>query len=112
LREEQQQPSEGIVFPENNFDYTANISNGKAREFYSSCGVNSMDDAFEKAAPAGVPIMYCKHCLRYSMGWCSKEGKKIPYKEPLFLALGDGRRFRLSFDCRKCMMMVLNDNIE
>ncbi len=112
LREEQQQPSEGIVFPENKFDYTANISNGKAREFYSSCGVDSMDDAFEKAAPAGVPIMYCKHCLRYSMGWCSKEGKKIPYKEPLFLALGDGRRFRLSFDCRKCMMMVLNDNIE
>lgn len=110
IREEQQPPTLPLSYIEKSFDYTANVSNGKAREFYTSCGVESIDDAFEKSNLADVPIMYCKHCLRYSMGWCSREGKKIPHKEPLFLLLGDGRRFRLAFDCKNCAMQVFGDN--
>jgi putative protease len=51
--------------------------------------------------------MQCRHCLRYSLGCCVKHGGSRPtWKEPLFLRLGDGRRFRLAFDCKNCQMNV------
>ena len=51
--------------------------------------------------------MQCRHCLRYALGYCVKHGGCAPqWKEPLFLRLGDGRRFRLEFDCRHCQMNV------
>ena len=56
------------------------------------------------------PLMTCCFCLRHAWGMCkkdrasSKPGSK--WTEPLFLVLGDGRRFRLEFDCRKCEMTV------
>lgn len=98
-----------LVYPEKSLDYTANVANGLAREFYESCGVKTISSAYELNAPAGVPIMYCKHCIKYSLGWCSKNGVKHSYKEPFYLIAGDGRRFRLLFDCKKCMMIVVSE---
>jgi putative protease len=41
------------------------------------------------------------------MGYCVKHGGQKPtYKFPLYLRLGDGRRFRLEFDCKHCQMNV------
>lgn len=55
--------------------------------------------------------MFCKHCLRYSMGWCPVHHKvKSPYREPYYLVSTDGRRFRLDFDCKVCQMKVSLDN--
>jgi putative protease len=55
-------------------------------------------------------LMFCKHCLRYSMGWCVKRGQqKSPYREPYYLVSSDGRRYRLSFDCKNCQMHVSAD---
>ena len=52
-------------------------------------------------------IMQCRHCLRYSLGYCVKRGGKKPsWKEPLFLELGDGRKFRLEFACKECQMNI------
>lgn len=52
-------------------------------------------------------IMQCRHCIRYSLGYCVKRGGEKPtWKEPLFLELGDGRRFRLEFNCAQCQMQV------
>jgi len=52
-------------------------------------------------------IMQCRHCIRYSLGYCVKRGGKKPtWKEPLFLELGDGRKFRLEFACNRCQMNV------
>ena len=75
--------------------------------FYKQHGVQSLEPAYEHDTRSGVPVMFCKHCIKYSMGWCSKNGEKIPYAEPLFLLSADGRRFRLSFDCKKCEMSVI-----
>ncbi len=53
------------------------------------------------------PLMQCRYCLRHEMGFCVKKGGKLPtWREPLYLRLGDGRRFRLEFDCRRCQMNV------
>ena len=49
--------------------------------------------------------MTCRFCIRHAWGQCKKE-KPGGWEEPLYLVLGDGRRFRLRFDCRKCEMTV------
>jgi putative protease len=54
-------------------------------------------------------LMQCRHCLRFSLGYCVKHGgQPAPWREPLFLRLGDGRQFRLQFDCRECQMNLFS----
>lgn len=54
--------------------------------------------------------MQCRYCLRHELGYCVKHGGKRPtWREPLTLRLGDGRCFRLEFDCRKCQMNVWSE---
>ena len=56
------------------------------------------------------PLMQCRYCLRHELGFCVRYGGQRPtWREPLFLRLGDGRRFRLEFDCSKCQMNVYAD---
>ena len=88
--------------------YLYNISNRLAREFYVEQGLSALEPAFEIRRPRGEQLlMQCRHCLRYSLGCCVKHGGSRPsWKEPLFLRLGDGRRFRLDFDCKHCQMNV------
>ena len=91
--------------------YLYNIANRLSCEFY---GVDA-PTAYELRGGDG-PIMQCRHCLRYAMGRCAKhasrqvtdghDGSPVGCKEPLFLRLGDGRRFRLEFDCKHCQMNV------
>ena len=88
--------------PSNSYPYLNNISNHQAATFY---GVDELS-AYELKGGDG-PIMQCRHCLRYSLGYCVKRGGKRPtWHEPLSLVLGDGRRFRLEFDCQHCQMNV------
>ena len=87
------------------FPYLYNVSNKQARRFYEQLNV-SAGDAYE-IRPQQGPIMQCRHCLRYSLGFCVKNGGRRPeWKEPLLLRLGDGRTFRLEFDCKRCQMNV------
>ena len=109
VREEQQPLPAALSFVDKSLDYTANVANASAREFYGSCGVQDVAPAFELEQPGDVPLMYCKHCIRYSMGWCSRKGERVPCKEPLSLVAGDGRRFRLQFDCKNCMMKLYSE---
>ena len=84
------------------YPYLYNISNQKARDFYGAKDLT----AFELKGGDG-PIMQCRHCIRYSLGYCVKHGGQRPtWREPLSLVLGDGRRFRLEFDCQHCQMNV------
>ena len=82
--------------------YQNNISNRQSAAFY---GTDELS-AYELKGGDG-PIMQCRHCIRYSLGYCVKRGGKRPtWHEPLSLVLGDGRRFRLEFDCQHCQMNV------
>ena len=90
----------------NKLSYQNNISNRQSAVFY---GTDELS-AFELKGGNG-PIMQCRHCIRYSLGYCVKRGGKRPtWHEPLSLVLGDGRRFRLEFDCAHCQMNVLVEN--
>ncbi|MDO4994707.1 MAG: U32 family peptidase [Bacteroidales bacterium] len=81
-----------------------NVSNSLARVFYEQQGCE-VEPAFELQHRADVPVMTCRHCLRYAMGWCQKRGGAKGPKE-LFLSLENGARFRLAFDCQNCMMQL------
>ena len=97
------------VYPSSALDYTANISNAKAEAFYRSHGVQTVERAYEEQPRAGVPLMFTRHCLRYSMGWCPVHQRgRSPFREPYYL-LHEGTRLRLEFDCARCEMRVINE---
>ena len=88
--------------PAYSYPYLYNISNRLSQTFYGA----NQQTAYELKGGAG-PIMQCRHCIRYSLGYCVKRGGKRPHwHEPLSLRLGDGRSFRLEFDCKNCQMNV------
>lgn len=94
-------------FPVSTLTYLGNVMNNSAAEFYKNHGVLKVMPAFEKEQPKDVVLMFCKHCIRYSMGWCPVHHKvRSPFREPYYLVSSDGRRFRLEFDCKQCQMKV------
>ncbi|MBR4276743.1 MAG: U32 family peptidase [Prevotella sp.] len=84
--------------------YLYNAANEEAKQFYREQGVEAT--AFETDG-GGRLLMQCRYCLRHEMGYCSKYTREMPWKEPLSLALSDGREFTLRFNCAKCQMEVL-----
>lgn len=96
------------AFPQQQLTYLGNVMNAAAESFYRDHSVLQVAPAFEKQPVDDAILMFCKHCLRYSMGWCpSLQKGRSPYKEPFYLVSGDNKRFRLDFDCRKCEMQVI-----
>jgi putative protease len=97
----------GVEYPEKQLDYTANIANQKARDFYASHGVEAMDDAFEiRQPPHEAPLMTTKHCLRYTMGWCPQHhNHQSPCQEPFYL-IHKQIKLRLQYDCNECVMRI------
>ena len=99
--------SSSISFPTYAYGYLYNIANREARTFYKVQGLKQIEPAFELQPPRRGLLMQCRHCLRYALGYCVKHGGRTPqWSEPLYLRLGDGRRFRLEFDCRHCQMNI------
>lgn len=95
------------AFPQSTLTYLGNVMNAQAVSFYAGHGVASIAPAFERAPAEKAVLMFCKHCLRYSMGWCPvHQRERSPYCEPYYLVSTDGKRFRLEFDCKNCQMKV------
>ncbi len=122
-------PETAHPFPAQELTYLGNVMNKEAAAFYRNHGVQRIASAFELQAtgdklqatgdkdslvsrssslkPEPKALMFCKHCLRYSMGWCPVHHKeRSPFREPYSLVSADGKRFRLSFDCKVCQMKV------
>ena len=96
--------------PAYDLPYLYNVSNRLARRFYDAQGIPTAT-AFEQREPSEALLMQCRHCLRYALGFCTKNGgQRPPWREPLSLRLGDGRMFPLQFDCRHCQMNVLKES--
>mgnify|MGYP000786444416 FL=1 len=95
----------------------ANVANTTAQNYYAAHGVKNASTAFElnsdykagstTATSAVPPLMTCRYCLRYALGYCVKNGGKRPtWHEPLHLEAKNGIRVRLAFNCAKCQMEV------
>ncbi len=96
-------------YPQSQLTYLGNVMNQQARLFYAAHGVRQVDPAYETTPPeGGVAVMFCRHCLRYSFGWCpSRQHRRSPFREPFYLVTDNNQRFRLEFDCRQCVMKVV-----
>ncbi len=93
-------------------DYTANVANHLARDFYLEQGVQQVDMAFEvnSISKTDTPkrLMQCRYCILAQLGHCKRKNPLRGVASPLSLRLADGRRLRLEFDCSKCQMNVYN----
>lgn len=103
---EERKHAEKAVFHQRELTYLGNVTNHLAETFYREHGVEYVQPGFEVKAQEGVPLMFTRHCIKYEMGWCPREGGKSEFKEPFFLT-HKGQSFELKFDCKKCEMQVL-----
>ncbi len=115
------------------YNYLYNASNRKAKDFYKEQGIGACSlEGFEHSGSLptegssmlitseyvqsggrgrnGLLLMQCRYCLRNEMGYCTKSGKRAPWKEPLTISISDGREFQLQFDCKNCQMNVISIN--
>jgi len=94
-------------FPTQKLSYLGNVTNKLAETFYKEHGVDEIQWGFEIKAEKDVALMFTKHCIKYEMGWCPREGKSVELKEPLYLKNND-QRYELHFDCKKCEMHIFS----
>ena len=83
-----------------------NVVNSLARQFYYNHGVEHIVEGLDSwASTHGERVMESSYCIRREIGECLKRGSKL--KEPLYLEHGR-HRYRLDFDCAKCMMSLID----
>ena len=104
VREYKREPK-SADFPLKQLSYLGNVTNKLAEEFYLEHGVEKVMPGFELKAEEGVPLMFTKHCIKFEMGWCPKQGYKATFKEPLFLR-NNNQEYKLTFDCKACEMRI------
>ncbi len=98
----------GIPFQTSSLSYLANVSNINAELFYKTAKVQNIDSAYELEAVEGATVMFCKHCILFTMGMCKKRSpeKLSEWKEPFFLS-SKNHELELKFDCSKCEMQII-----
>ncbi|MGN1280539.1 MAG: U32 family peptidase [Succinivibrio sp.] len=90
---------------ERHLGFKANIYNRRAYDFYSEHGAEDIEYAYEtQKKHAEECVLVSKHCLRYSFNLCPVRHRVKP--ETLYLEIGQSR-FRLEFDCARCLMKLI-----
>lgn len=89
-------------------DYKRNITNELHRAVYEDFGAQMIEYGLDKTLDfKGKEVMICKYCIRYELGLCSKNPKAPKVALPLYIQ-NEQHRFRLDFDCKKCVMKVVD----
>ena len=92
-----------VPYTETCLDYTGNVFNEKAKEFYQRHGVKEISPAAETGIDfAGKRVMKTKHCIRRQLDLCTSDAAA----EELILIDEDGHRFELRFRCADCGMEI------
>lgn len=105
----------------NHSDYSAdpltgkeNITNSLSAEFYAKHGIEVESIRMQNSIGGSKllndgALMTTKMCLKYELGKCPTHQQSDPdFPKTLYLSNRDGR-FRLSFDCKECVMKVMSD---
>lgn len=100
-----------IEYPISMVDFTTNIANRKARDFFEKRAVTVTENAIEIAPRRGeTTVMTTKYCIRHELNMCLKKtdkSKKQP-ATPLYIENKFGR-FRLLFNCDECEMQIVKE---
>ena len=114
-REEFQIQKTDHPYPVTQLDFTYNVANHMAREFYKRHGVTEIEKAFElQWDPGKSRVMVTKYCVKYELGKCARfqrdtMGEKVV--EPLTLKHGDNA-YKLKFNCKPCEMEIWEKDAE
>jgi putative protease len=114
-REEQQILKTDHPYPVQTLDFTYNVSNKLARQFYHRHGVEEIEKAFElQWDPGKSRVMVTKYCVKYELGKCPRYqratmGTKVA--EPLTLKHGEVE-YKLKFNCKPCEMEIWEKDAE
>ncbi len=102
-------------YPVTELDFTYNVSNKMARDFYKRHGVTEIEKAFEiQWDPGKSRVMTTKYCVKYELGKCARfqratMGEKVV--EPLTLTHGENV-YKLKFNCKPCEMEIWEKDAE
>jgi putative protease len=102
-------------YPVSQLDFTYNVSNQMARNFYKRHGVTDIEKAFElQWDPGKSRVMVTKYCVKYELGKCARfqrdtMGEKVV--EPLILKQGE-LEYKLKFNCKPCEMEIWEKDAE
>ncbi len=95
-----------VPFPKPELNFTANIINQLAQQFYARHGVQQSDWGFEKQSHVkDAELMRTRHCLLYMNNQCLKEHPEARKLLPLTL-YNDKDSYQLVFDCKNCEMII------
>ncbi len=114
-REEFQITKTDHPYPVEVLDFTYNVSNHLARQFYKRHGVKEIEKAFElQWDPGKARVMVTKYCVKYELGKCARfqrdtMGEKLV--EPLTLTHGENA-YKLKFNCKPCEMEIWEKDAE
>ena len=101
-KNETQKPMKYVKYYQDKVDFRANVLNKEAEEFYKLCGCEVTEPALEKKRPERqIPLMRCKHCIKYTLNIC-KSPEKLSLKDEF------GNTYPLIFDCKNCEMSVIS----
>ena len=94
-------------YPYKELDYSYNVLNSKAEDFYRQCG----SDVCEHAAESGISLkqktlMTTKHCIKYTLGLCPKYFKVSGNSADYYLVDEKRVKYALKFDCKNCEMRI------
>jgi 23S rRNA 5-hydroxycytidine C2501 synthase len=115
VREEHPIQKTNHPYPVPQLDFTYNVANQLARQFYHRHGVTDIEKAFElQWDPGKSRVMTTKYCVKYELGKCPRYqretmGEKV--KEPLVLKHGDVE-YKLKFNCKPCEMEIWEKDAE
>ncbi|MBK9795441.1 MAG: hypothetical protein IPP58_02890 [Holophagaceae bacterium] len=94
-------------------DFTWNIANRAARDFYERAGGEVLEPAAElQDSLAGRVVMTTRHCVKYELGWCHLHANPEPWTRlpeppgPFYLENGP-TRLECRFDCARCRMELV-----
>ncbi len=104
-----------IPWPQKELSYAANVSNKYAEAFYRRHGVQKIEWAAESGTDInGKIVMTAKYCIKYAHGLCPKTKQPVSsvtrHPEPWTLIDNEKRRLKLSFDCVRCHMEIVDCN--
>jgi 23S rRNA 5-hydroxycytidine C2501 synthase len=102
-------------YPVKTLDFTYNVSNKLARQFYKRHGVTDIEKAFElQWDPGKSRVMVTKYCVKYELGKCpryQRETMGTKLAEPLTLKHGEVE-YKLKFNCKPCEMEIWEKDAE
>lgn len=95
------------LYPKASLDFSENIANAKAMQFYKESGVEEQEKALEISSTKEKQLlMTTRYCIKYELGYCQRfQGAKQGPEEPLYLQ-DQNRKYLLDFDCKNCLMQI------